>query len=85
MLVETAGTAQQALRGGFDSMLFEAVSAFGTVGLTTGITPGLGPPAKLCLIVLMFVGRVGPLGLISATLHGGKPEISYPYQDIQIG
>ena len=46
--------------------LFEAASAFGTVGLTTGITPTLGDPAQLVLIVLMFVGRVGPLTLGTA-------------------
>ena len=40
--------------------LFEAVSAFGTVGLSTGITPELGTVGKVSLIVLMFVGRIGP-------------------------
>ncbi|MGH3451995.1 MAG: TrkH family potassium uptake protein, partial [Haloechinothrix sp.] len=44
-----------------DKVLFEAVSAFATVGLSTGITPELDGPPQLVLIGLMFVGRVGPM------------------------
>ena len=53
--------------------LFEALSAFSTVGLTTGITPGLGTPAQLILVALMFLGRVGPITLFAALVlreHG---------------
>jgi trk system potassium uptake protein TrkH len=50
----------------FESVLFEAVSAFGTVGLTTGITPDVPVSAQLILILLMFVGRLGPVTLVSA-------------------
>ena len=86
MAVETGGQAMRESEIQFAPLLFEAMSAFGTVGLTTGITPTLGAAAKLCLIALMFLGRVGPLGLISATLRGGaRPVIRYPYEDIQIG
>ncbi|MDP9406846.1 MAG: TrkH family potassium uptake protein [Actinomycetota bacterium] len=46
--------------------LFEAVSAFGTVGMSTGITAALPPAGQLVLIVLMFLGRVGPITLGSA-------------------
>jgi potassium uptake TrkH family protein len=46
--------------------IFESVSAFGTVGLSTGITAGLPEAAKVALIVLMFLGRVGPHGLGTA-------------------
>ncbi|WP_369203410.1 TrkH family potassium uptake protein [Streptomyces sp. PU-14G] len=49
-----------------DRVLFEAVSAFGTVGLSTGITADLPSPGKVVLIVLMFLGRIGPLTLASA-------------------
>ena len=45
----------------FERIAFEAVSAFGTVGLSTGITPELSTPGKLVLALTMFVGRVGPL------------------------
>lgn len=50
----------------FDEVLFEVTSAFGTVGLSTGITPELGDGGKLVLVVLMFVGRVGTIAAASA-------------------
>ncbi|SCL25289.1 trk system potassium uptake protein TrkH [Micromonospora nigra] len=49
-----------------DVVLFEVVSAFATVGLSTGITGSLPPEADLLLVVLMFAGRIGPLTLASA-------------------
>ncbi|GAB3880230.1 hypothetical protein GCM10027612_07410 [Microbispora bryophytorum subsp. camponoti] len=51
---------------GLDRVLFEVVSAFGTAGLSTGITASIPPPGHLLLIALMFVGRIGPLTLGSA-------------------
>jgi trk system potassium uptake protein len=51
---------------GISDTLFEAASAFGTVGLSTGITGLLSAPAQIVLIVLMFLGRVGPLTLGTA-------------------
>ena len=47
-------------------VLFEATSAFGTVGLSTGITAGLPTTAQLVLVGLMFLGRLGPITLVSA-------------------
>lgn len=44
-----------------DRALFEVISAFGTVGLSTGITASVGTPSQLILIMLMFIGRVGPI------------------------
>lgn len=49
-----------------DLVLFETVSAFGTVGLSAGITADLPPAAHVLLVVLMFLGRLGPLTLASA-------------------
>lgn len=49
-----------------DSILFEVISAFGTVGLTTGITPGLPADAQLVLVLLMYMGRLGPVTLASS-------------------
>ncbi|MFC4589140.1 TrkH family potassium uptake protein [Sphaerisporangium corydalis] len=49
-----------------DKVLFEAVSAFGTAGMSTGITADLPPAGHVLILVLMFVGRVGPLTLGSA-------------------
>ena len=54
-------------------VLFEAVSAFGTVGLSAGITPDLGALSKIMLSFTMFVGRVGPISLILAlSAHQGN-------------
>jgi trk system potassium uptake protein len=50
----------------FDTVLYESVSAFATVGLSTGITASLPPAGQLVLIALMFVGRLGPISLVSA-------------------
>ncbi|MGP3966220.1 TrkH family potassium uptake protein [Streptomyces sp. 6N223] len=50
----------------FEIVLFEAVSAFGTVGLSAGLTPDLPAAGQLILIALMFIGRVGPVALVSA-------------------
>lgn len=49
-----------------EDIVFESVSALGTVGLSTGITPDLSVPARLVVTVLMFVGRVGPPTLFAA-------------------
>lgn len=49
-----------------DVVLFETISAFATVGLSTGITPDLPPVAEVTLMVLMFVGRVGTITVASA-------------------
>ncbi|CAL9660848.1 Ktr system potassium uptake protein B [Streptomyces sp. enrichment culture] len=49
-----------------EPVLFEVVSAFGTVGLSTGITADVPAPGQLLLIMLMFVGRLGPITLVSA-------------------
>lgn len=50
----------------FDELLFEVVSAFGTVGLSTGITAALPDSAQLVLVPLMFIGRLGPITFASA-------------------
>ena len=66
--------------------LFESASAVGTVGLTLGITPGLGLVSKLILIAQMFIGRVGGLTLIFATLPATKNTLSkLPLEKITVG
>jgi len=54
----------------FQAVLFESISAFATVGLTTGITGDLGAVPQLILIALMFLGRVGTITVATAlALH----------------
>jgi trk system potassium uptake protein TrkH len=60
----------------FVQTLFEAVSAFGTVGASTGITPDLTDPARLIATFAMFVGRLGPLTLVLALAARAHP-VSY--------
>ncbi len=64
-------------------ILFETVSAFGTVGLSTGITGTLSIPGRVVIIVLMFVGRLGPLTILAAASQPEKSvQISYPRGNI---
>jgi len=59
----------------FEGLLFEAASALGTVGLSTGITAQLTPIGKLILIGLMFMGRVGPLAFgVALFFPPGRPD-----------
>ena len=70
----------------FLRLFFEACSACGTVGLSTGITPKLGLAAKAVVIVAMFAGRVGPLTLLLAlTVHMRHVRYSYPSENVVIG
>ncbi|GAB4230714.1 MAG: TrkH family potassium uptake protein [Elainellaceae cyanobacterium] len=70
----------------FIQVLFESVSAFATVGLSTGITAAVSPVAKLVLIATMFVGRVGVLILMSAILGDPNPTvIHYPEENLLVG
>ncbi|MFH1995438.1 MAG: TrkH family potassium uptake protein [Candidatus Omnitrophota bacterium] len=67
-------------------IIFEAVSAFGTVGLSTGITPELTTFGKMVIIVLMFIGRIGPLTVIMAlSRQTARHRIRYPEGKINIG
>ena len=70
----------------FISILFEVTSAFGTVGLTTGITPTLSTSGKVWLILTMFAGRVGPVTLaLAIAMRSRKAQIQYPDGKIIIG
>ena len=70
----------------FSTCLFETASAIGTVGLTLGITPGLGVISQIILMILMFLGRVGSLTLIYAALSGSGKKISkLPQEKMTVG
>jgi len=71
---------------GFIPTLLEIVSAFGTVGLSTGITPTLTSAGKLLLVVTMFIGRVGLLTFgIAITQAKEEPLYYYPEEKILVG
>ena len=70
----------------FIAALYEAVSAFGTVGLSTGITPTLSAIGKLILIATMYIGRVGILLLVSAAFGDPKPRsFKYAEESLLVG
>lgn len=80
--VSPHGTARSMLL----ELIFEAVSAFGTVGLSTGITASLTPVSKMVLIGLMFVGRLGPAVFLTLLQTWQEPEhFAWPERSISIG
>ena len=69
---------------GLARLLFEEVSAFCTVGLSTGITASMSPAGKIILMISMFVGRVGTVTLAFALSKPRKESATYRYPDAQI-
>ena len=70
----------------FLSLLFEEVSAFGTVGLSTGITPYLTDAGKTIIVMTMFVGRIGTLTLaVALTRKVAYTKYTYPHAEVMIG
>jgi len=74
--------------GYFGEILFETVSAFGTVGLSTGITPHLSYLGKLIIATVIFMGRVGPLAIALAIGRASPPplaQVKYPEDLVVVG
>lgn len=72
--------------GSFIAIVFEVVSAFGTVGLSTGLTTELSTIGRFVIMFVMFVGRIGPITIASILLTSKNPSlIRYPQEDIFVG
>lgn len=71
----------------FRTILFETVSAFGTVGLSMGLTPGLSDFGKTVIIIIMFIGRIGPLTLFMTmtSMIRRKSTFKFARGDLMIG
>lgn len=72
----------------FVDLLFEVASALGTVGLTTGITPYLSSYGKILIMMCMFIGRLGPIGIavsLQRRLHTADDSIVLPEDNVIIG
>lgn len=85
-ITERVGISPEHSRAWFLDLLFEVMSAIGTVGLSTGVTAKISTAGDVVLMILMFAGRVGPLALV-ASIVGEKPEeaYSYPEEDLLVG
>lgn len=81
--LESVGSNYLMGRDKFMMNLFEVVSAFGTVGVSTGLTSQLNGPEKTMVIILMFVGRLGPMWLLSA-LHSWQTERRYELPEAEL-
>jgi len=71
---------------GILNIIFECFSAFGTVGLSLGVTPNLSDPSKFVLIMLMYIGRMGIITLLlsMAKAYGKSALYRYPKENIII-
>lgn len=84
--VTELGSASSAqARGRFLDLLFEVVSAFGTVGLSTGLTPSLTDAGKMLITLVMFLGRLGPLVVAVAVARQRVHRFRYAEESIMIG
>jgi trk system potassium uptake protein len=70
---------------GFIDLFFEQISAFGTVGLSTGVTPRLAPASQVWIIATMFLGRLGPLVLTAWILGAEKGRVRHARGEVLIG
>jgi trk system potassium uptake protein TrkH len=69
----------------FMQLIFEVVSGFGTVGLSTGITPDLKPASEFVIIITMYIGRVGPLTIASLWSFKPRTNVRYSEETLTIG
>lgn len=86
--LELQGAGQGETGGNFIEHMFEAVSAFNTVGLSMGVTDELSPASRVLTVLLMYLGRVGPL-TFAAAIALDRPnaagEFRYAYEDVIVG
>jgi trk system potassium uptake protein TrkH len=85
MISELGGLSHTDTRGRFLELFFEAISAFGTVGLSTGNTAALSPLGRITIVVLMFIGRLGPMVIGLAVSRKRISRIHYAEENIMIG
>ncbi|MDP8215356.1 MAG: TrkH family potassium uptake protein [Candidatus Euphemobacter frigidus] len=87
LLVESTASGSFYHQGYISDIIFETVSAFGTVGLSIGITPHLSYPGKFIIILTMYVGRIGPLALALLIGRRAYPPavVQYPEESVMVG
>ncbi len=85
MISELGGLSHTQTRGRFLELFFETISAFGTVGLSTGVTGSLSPAGRITISLLMFIGRLGPMVIGLAVSRERISRIQYAEENIMIG
>ncbi len=86
LVLEQRGQSRNSADDLFLDATFETASALGTVGLSTGLTTRLSDPSRLILIMLMFIGRLGPISLVVALSAGERLQpFDYPEERPLIG
>lgn len=83
LLTEAGGVSLKASRGLFIEFLFETASAFGTVGLSMGVTPSLTAWGKFLLVLVMYTGRLGPL-VIAMAIRSSPRRAKYYYAEERV-
>jgi trk system potassium uptake protein TrkH len=66
-------------------IVFEIVSAYGTVGDSTGITPSISTASKILSMLVMFIGRLGPMTIVTLWYFSHGERVRYPEGNISIG
>ena len=85
LVIEQSGAGGKS-PGLFIDLLFEIISALGTVGLSTGLTSELSDPSRLIVILLMVLGRLGPITTFVALSHSERAEpVEYPNEEPLVG
>lgn len=86
MATETYGATPEQSQREFVKILFETISAFGTVGLSLGKTPLLTVPGKLIVSLVMFIGRIGPLTLaLAISVRQKQARYRYAEENVMVG
>lgn len=86
LVIEQSSISHNGGQGKFLDTFFEVISALGTVGLSTGLTTSLTSPSRIIIIVLMLMGRLGPITTFAALAHGERNErVEYPTAEPIVG
>jgi len=86
ILIELGGVPHSVSGGAYTAFVFEVVSAMNTVGLSLGVTGDLSDPGKVAIILLMYLGRIGPLTFAAAlALPRRRGEFRYAHEEVVVG
>lgn len=85
LMTEVGRVSHTQTSGKFLEIMYETISAFGTVGLSMGLTESLSSTGRLIITLLMFTGRLGPLIIAVAISSRGTRHYTYAHEEIMVG